>query len=523
MIRLNNRKNTPLAQIARELNTGEDGAREFAQQIFKEIGGYVTFAEILKALKQTEYPKKTTPKEVASLMPSNSIVEKIKKKEKKVTSPPVPQKLQQNREILWISEELNIDIKDAEEFVAQVRNLLGHRVKYDTILRAIKRIERDERLSPEVVASFIPSLPFLNSSATGQIAKKLNVDVKTAASFIAQVQKLLGRSVKLNVILEAIKEIADREQITPDQVASLLQKVQPFDENILSLAFRLREQIKREAHQFFFNGLNLWLPSEKVNSLRDFCRQCWEEINSEKRHYQIPSEGRAEIIASDKIKDLIDLNLVRFVQEDIVPPGVFVEFEFGEQPLVDIIVVKKDGSTEGFHKFVGTDDAFSILIEAIVLAYYRDLVTPGKVYYYQPSSGSRPTKLHRSLNSARPKLKELPRPQNIPLHAENNPHLKNRLFHHLHTWHEARERAKHSVVGHIRWISRGYIANSEKQLQALEHLGKKLPLGYTFVIEHERGSLGSSGLKLSPDGYLTERTLFLPPERALADLDRLLS
>ncbi|MBI1880946.1 MAG: hypothetical protein HYR94_22430 [Chloroflexi bacterium] len=223
------------------------------------------------------------------------------------------------------------------------------------------------------------------------------------------------------------------------------------------------------------------------------------------------------------MKHLIDLNSVQFIQEGIAPPGIFVKFEFGEQPIVDTVKVKQDGDTEGFHKSVATNQSFLTLIEAITLAYYRDLVTPGKIYYYQPGRRDPRPGPYRPPNPKPPNPRELPRPQNIPLHVKNNPRLKDRAFHQLHTWHEARERARHLVVGHIRWSGEGFIANPEKQQQASQHLGKKLPPGYTFVIEHDRGGLGSGGLRLSSDGYLMERTLFLPPERASADLDKLLA
>lgn len=248
-------KGPPLGQIAKELDTNTEGARKFAAQVFKELGGYVTFAEILKALRQTEDPKKATPEVVASLLTPHSLMMK------KYTLPtPIPQKSQQDKEIIQISEELNVDIESAEKFIAQVRILLGYHVKYHVMLKAIKQIGKDEQISPEAIASFIPSIPFLNSSVTNQIAEKLSIDVKIAASFIVQVQKLLGRSVKLKAILEVIKQIADREQVTPSQVASLLQKVQPFDKNLFSLALMLKEQIKKETQQAFFTNLNLWLP-----------------------------------------------------------------------------------------------------------------------------------------------------------------------------------------------------------------------------------------------------------------------
>jgi hypothetical protein len=261
-------------------------------------------------------------------------------------------------------------------------------------------------------------------------------------------------------------------------------------------------------------------PTFDAEQLLNYSRSCYADLQN-KRRYQVPSQGRAEIITSDRLKNLIGLNLVRFVQEDTEAPGVLLRFEFGlHRPAIGLVRVNKNGTTEGFHEFIWLNDSFRAIIDAIALAYYRDLVTPGKIYYYERGRGKPRAK--RPLNSISPKPRELPRPQNIPLHTKNNPRLKGHSFHHLHTWHEARERAGHLVIGHIRWIGDGFIADSEKQQQASEHLGKKLSPGYTFVIEHDRGGLGSGGLKLSPDGYLMEPTLFLPPERASVELDKLL-
>ena len=484
-------------------------------QIAKELGGYVTFAEILKALRQTEDPRKATPEVVASLITPHSLIVK------KVALPtPIPRKLQQNSEIAQISKELNVTIKGAGNFIVQIRNLLGYGVKYSVILKAIKQIEDGNQVSPEAVASLIPAITFHPSPTLTLIAKKLNVDTKTAVSFITQVRNLLGYSVKYKVILEVIKQIANREQVTPETVAPLLQKVRPFHGDLFSLALKLKEQIKKEAYQTFFTSLDVYLPPEAINTLKDFSRQCWREINNEKRRYQVPSKGRAEIMVSDRLKNLIDLNLVRFIQEGIAPPGVFLEFEFSEPSIVDTVIVKNDGSIEGFHESVGVDDSFRIIIEAVALAYYRDLVTPGKVSYYERDSGGPRTK--RSLNSLSPKPRELPRPQHVPLHIKNTPRLKGRQSYHLYAWHEAQERARHGVVGHIRWIGRSFIASPRKQRQAWEVASIKLRPGYTWVIEHERGEPGSSGLRLSPDGCLMEITLFLPPERASVELDKLL-
>jgi hypothetical protein len=245
----------------------------------------------------------------------------------------------------------------------------------------------------------------------------------------------------------------------------------------------------------------------KIQDLRDYCKQCWIEIG-EKRRYQVPSQGRAEILASDKLADLMHLKSVRFFQEGANAPSVFLAFHFEETPLVGILKVGRSGNTRGFHNSV-VSNLFEAIVEAITLSYYRDLVTPGKVYFYKPGS-SLPH--HRSLSPKLGGFRKLPRPQMMPL---SEPKLYD-----FREWHYAQERARQSVTGHMRWFEKGFRADWEKQQQARK-AGVELPLGYTWVIEHDRGSSESDRLILNGTD-LVEHIFFAPPERASAELNSLL-
>ena len=66
------------------------------------------------------------------------------------------------------------------------------------------------------------------------------------------------------------------------------------------------------------------------------------------------------------------------------------------------------------------------------------------------------------------------------------------------------------------------MAPKQKQLQAEECTGRQLPLGYTWVVEHERGGQSPGGLRLR-QGQLADYTVFLPPERASRELSQILS
>lgn len=266
--------------------------------------------------------------------------------------------------------------------------------------------------------------------------------------------------------------------------------------------------------QSFFNS-----GQANPQALTDYGRQCFTDLEK-RRCYQIPSQGRAEIIASERLHRLTGLHVIRFVQEDVDPPGVFLQFEFGfDRPAIGLVKVEKNGRVEGFHTFWGSDETFKALIDAVALAYYRDLVTPGKIYYYRPHSRTpRP-----SLSLTPPRPKPLPRPQGVPVGSRYTRLVKGKIFD-LGSWYDAQERARHNVTGHSRWIGHRFIADPEKYEEAAA-AGVKLKPGETWVIEHERGGPGNGGLRLSHDGQLLERTLFRSSERdsASADLDKLLS
>jgi hypothetical protein len=251
-----------------------------------------------------------------------------------------------------------------------------------------------------------------------------------------------------------------------------------------------------------------------AKALRNFGSSCWVEIHR-RRSYQVPSAGRAEILASSKLESLTSLKLIRFVQEGMNPPGVLLRFEFGEQPAIGLVKVRSDGKTEGFHEFVESSDVFQPIVEAVALSYFRDLVTPGKVYYYESGGGT-----PRTASPTHPRPGRIPRPQGIPIHHRTTKRLQWRQPYNLNEWYYAQERARHGVTGHIRWVGYDFEADWEKRQQALE-AGVILPLGYTWVVEHERGGPGSGRLRFR-NGRLTQRTLFLPPDRASEELDQLL-
>lgn len=245
------------------------------------------------------------------------------------------------------------------------------------------------------------------------------------------------------------------------------------------------------------------IPWPRLDALT---KSCWQEIRQTRR-YGVPSHGRAEALIDHELLTTLGLNSIRFVQEGIKPPGVYIRFHFDEPPWqVGIVRVTSEGEVEGFHE--QQRGLLNAAVRGIALTYYRDFVTPGEEVLYEPTGIRRKP---RPPGLPKPhKRRTLPRRQRIRV----GPGVVD-----FDKW--TQERARHSVVGHTRWISPGFVASREKQQDARDAGVWRIPEGYTWVVEHERGGLdsGQPGIRR---GDLTRRTLFSAPARASDDLVKIL-
>lgn len=230
------------------------------------------------------------------------------------------------------------------------------------------------------------------------------------------------------------------------------------------------------------------------------------EINRT-RCYQVPAYGNAEVLATNRLKELITLRKIRFVQEGIDTPGVFLRFSFGEPAKIGIVKVSEKMALEGFYEFI-KHDLFQAIVKAVTLAYYRDLVTADSSRQARTRQFQRGRRQFSSSPSPQPR--ELPRPRYI---SGNQPPLDE--------WRQIQERQRHRIIGHIRWVSENFVADDERQRLAIKALGWPLADGYTWVKSHERGK-NSAGIIEVRQTDLMERTLFLPPRKASRELDELL-
>jgi tetratricopeptide (TPR) repeat protein len=242
-----------------------------------------------------------------------------------------------------------------------------------------------------------------------------------------------------------------------------------------------------------------------VSRVNKICTNCWYDITHYRR-YEIPSKGRLEILATKKVNNLLNIQTLRFVQEGAIAPEVYIRFEFSNSK-IGALKINNNGETIGFH---GKFNIVGSIIKALALTYYRDLVVPIYDDGYKTHK-----KRDTSSKGESDNIDKKNKSNRLPRH-----YIPQNETHDFREWHIAQHRARHSVVGHTRFISQGFQADWQKQEQA-RRAGLELRTGYTWVIEHERG--GQEGTDLVLDGTdLSRRTRFLPPTRAETELDSLL-
>lgn len=246
---------------------------------------------------------------------------------------------------------------------------------------------------------------------------------------------------------------------------------------------------------------------QQAAQLTAYSQKCWQTILSTKRQYQVPSNGRAEVEVPVQIASLINLHSVRFVQERVKAPGLFIQFKFRTPALLGIIRIDPSGEITGFHELI--DDLwYRALIQAVAFSHYRDLVVPSQI---QQSS---PLPAHRQ-----PTRKQASTPGHHTTRAFPLQRPQKKQYS-LADWYESQEIARHSVRGHTRWIASDFVASGDKHLQA-RRAGVTLQHGYTWVIEHERGNPKPTKIPLEGEDLL-EHTIFTSPPRAEAELEKIL-
>ncbi len=331
----------------------------------------------------------------------------------------------------------------------------------------------------------------------------------TPDDFVQRIKQAYDRPALNQRVLNALEDSLEAAELASDILLTDLVK-------------KVVEQLRRDDNGsaedeniIYFDQLELKVSPSQLERLEAYIEKCWAEIESEERRYQVPSGGRALILAADFLRVKLNLSSLQFIQERIDAPGVFVKFKFSfdSRELDYLLKIGTNGYISGFHAGIKNKGIQAIIV-AVAVSYYRDLVLPGSIYEPQSSRQAASSQSEKA-PSVLKRPRKLPRPQVKQTNNEKD----------FRAWHIAQERARHDVYGFRRWVRDGYRAPHQKQMEAKEAAGVVLPLGYTWVNKHSRGvrTTGDDSLQIDSKGGLSEETIFSPPERASDELYMLLS
>jgi len=232
----------------------------------------------------------------------------------------------------------------------------------------------------------------------------------------------------------------------------------------------------------------------------------WDDICSEKRMYEIPSNGRAEIEAPAILTKYTNILSFKFIQEGLESPSIYVLALFrsnNDTPLAGTIVVNRDGSIKGFVDLIN-NRTYYFLVYYMIIATYHAFVIPQHREQHHSAHQEHSSRMQHEGTTIQ--QRSLPR---IRRQSGASP---------LNDWYEAQAKATHTVIGHERYISKTFRAAHIKYLQA-EKAGITLRPGHTWVQGHARGEATSIHENIYLDGDdLLKPTLFKAPDHLHHDL-----
>jgi len=246
------------------------------------------------------------------------------------------------------------------------------------------------------------------------------------------------------------------------------------------------------------------LLDNKSIQLRKYSKKCWNTILTS-RYYTVPERGLCEFKISEKFDEILGIEKIRFIQEDLNPPEVYVRVLFKEPQVIEIIKVCDDGSVQ-FCIGESWSDISKLLLQVCALGNYRDLVRAPDVYFYFP--GIRSPYRPRDYNPKIHPIRYMPRKRYIPIVLNRHLIDDEQLIDDEYTRNLPVKRGPGHVVGHIRRLPEGYKAHWIKEVECQLNLGIDLPEGCTYVNEYDRG-----GSMVSMDGKI----IVTPPEPSVQE------
>jgi len=359
-----------------------------------------------------------------------------------------------------------------------------------------------------------------NPDLINEISEKLHLDVMECSELIKKVAESHSEITTDNIL-----EIASRYKFKKPVTAKGLWTIHQYEQcpritNLAKLALKYVEFLPNaislyNENKYLKPGFNEeWIDSESTRLLEESLDEMlveplfekWEKTSSKcleiiinDRHYSIPPEGKAEFKMSRVFDNILRIEKIRFVQEGLNPPEVFVRFLFFEPSVVEILKICDDGQVN-FCIGENWSEMSKELLKLCALVNYRDLVRAPEVYFY--FSGIRSPNRPRNYDPVRNPIQYIPRKRYIPISHST---CSDNDDYEYDDYPDDISRSPGSVVGHLRYLGELFEASWIKEEECRQYLGRDLPPGHTFVNPYFRGWDGSNIDKpFIPNKYIPE-------------------
>lgn len=345
-----------------------------------------------------------------------------------------------------------------------------------------------------------------DSGIISEIAVKLHIDDAGCRELISQMAEKHP-----DITIDIIRDLACRYTFKRPITAKGIRTIYQYDKcpkttNLARLALKYVESIPKATNLFEKNQYlkpeygEEWIDNESIHLIEGTFDEMlveplfdkWEKTNQTciniitfDRHYTIPPEGYAEFKISSVFDDLLRIEKIRFVQEGLNPPEVFIRILFSEPSVVEILKICEDGQVN-FCIGDNWSEMSKELLKLCALVNYRDLVRAPEVYFYFP--GIRSPRRPKDYNPERNPIRYIPRKRYImivhPKYIEADDYEHDEYTDDI-------SRSPGEVVGHLRYLGDYFEASWIKEEECRQYLGRDLPQGYTFVNPYFRGGSGS--------------------------------
>lgn len=409
------------------------------------------------------------------------------------------------KKVKQIANGYNIEIYKPDDFIEKYEDFMTEPKILDQIVK--------------ITGMSIPLISNIYNDVKKSIPKITLIDTLRIFKTYSFKKPITGKSLKCIYWFDKGRRSKNYAQLAVHFLKELPDPTYVFDNRDYLRLESGEKWIDKYAIQMIEESLNTYLVDYDMEKCNKYCQVCIKDIQYN-RSYMVPENGLCEFKVCDIYDDLLGINRIRFVQEYLDPPEVFIRILFNEPSVVEIIKISLDGSG----KFcIGQDwsEVSKILLKICAYGNYRDLVKAPDVYSYFP--GIRSLSRPENYDPTRNPIRYMPRKRYIPILNINELMRQEPDEQYLddeYTRDENFFRRPGYVTGHLRYLGDYFIANWIKEEECRQYLGQDLPSGYTFVNQYYRGESSckrddnESILKFRPSKEqeeLTYKSLFYSP------------